>query len=127
LLQITDNVALIIRGTAMSQVTLEEATALADQWKAQREDQERAPNAGYFRDATPHDAIRMWKTGKGISGKKLSERESSVAWWKDGSRFSAIYRCKNWSSLPWNFYFFLPFPGHLRRSSGVMYSPPNRA
>ncbi len=59
----------------MSRVTLEEATALADQWKAEREDHERAPNAGYFRDATPHDVTRMWKTGKGPTGKKLTERE----------------------------------------------------
>ncbi|MFT3732843.1 MAG: AlpA family phage regulatory protein [Hyphomicrobium sp.] len=59
----------------MRRVTLEEAKALADQWKAQREDVERMPNADYFRDASPHDLIRMWKTGKSTSGKKLTDRE----------------------------------------------------
>ncbi len=59
----------------MSRITLEEAKALADQWKAQREDQERMPSADYYRDASPHDLIRMWKTGKNTNGKKLTDRE----------------------------------------------------
>jgi prophage regulatory protein len=59
----------------MKKTTLEEAQTLADQLKAQREDFERLPNADYFRDATPHDLIRMWKTGKNTNGKKLTDRE----------------------------------------------------
>lgn len=59
----------------MRKVTLEEAKALADDWKAQRDDAARMPSADYFRDATPHDLIRMWKTGKNENGKKLTDRE----------------------------------------------------
>jgi prophage regulatory protein len=59
----------------VSRITIEEARALADQWKAQREDAENAPNASYFRDATPHELIAMLETGKGTDGKRLTKRE----------------------------------------------------
>lgn len=56
-------------------ITIAEATALADQWKAQREDQDRMPSADYFRDVSTHDLIKMWSTGKGADGRKLTKRE----------------------------------------------------
>ena len=59
----------------MARITVEEAEARADQWKAEREYQDRMPSAEYFRDASAHDLVRMWKTGKGTDGKKLTERE----------------------------------------------------
>jgi prophage regulatory protein len=59
----------------MKRVTIEEAQASADQWKAQREDQDRQPDAAYFSDASPHDLVRMWKSGKSTRGKKLTKYE----------------------------------------------------
>lgn len=56
-------------------ISIAGALALADQWKAQREDQDRVPTADYFRDASAHDLIRMWSTGKGLDGRKLTKRE----------------------------------------------------
>lgn len=60
---------------AKDTITLAEAEAMADQWRAQLEDYERQPTASCYRDASPHDLIRMWKTGKGLDGKKRTKRE----------------------------------------------------
>lgn len=59
----------------MKRVTIEEAKTLADQWRAQREDHDNAPNAAYFSDANAYDLIAMWKSGKNLDGKKLTKRE----------------------------------------------------
>lgn len=56
-------------------MTLGQARLLADQWKEQRDDAERQSNAGYFRNATPHEVIQMWATGRGRDGRKLRQRE----------------------------------------------------
>ena len=55
--------------------TIEEAKALADQWKAQRDDRDREPRASYFSDVSAHDLIKMWETGKNTDGKKLKPYE----------------------------------------------------
>jgi hypothetical protein len=55
----------------MARITIERARALADRWKVQCEDQERQPSAAYYRNASPHDLIKMLETGKGMDGKKL--------------------------------------------------------
>ena len=59
----------------MKSITLQEANARADQWKAQRDEQDQAPTADYYRDASAHDLISMRETGKGTDGKKLTPRE----------------------------------------------------
>jgi len=56
-------------------ISLAEARAIADQWEAQRDDYERIPQADYFRDATPHQVLKMWETGKGVDGRRLKPRE----------------------------------------------------
>jgi hypothetical protein len=66
---------LTARGNALARITVEEAKALADRWKAQREDQDREPHAGHYRNASPHDLIKMWNTEKGADGKRLTQRE----------------------------------------------------
>ena len=58
---------------AMARIT--HSKALGDQRKAQREDRDGMPSAAYFHDASPHDIVRMWKTGKNANGKKLTDRE----------------------------------------------------
>ena len=62
-------------GNGTGRMTLDQARALADQWRDQREDAEREPNALYYRDATPHDVTQMWATGRGMDGKKLKPRQ----------------------------------------------------
>ena len=59
----------------MASITIEEAKALADQWKAQREDRDCEPRASCFSEASAHDLIRMWETGKNTDGKKLKPYE----------------------------------------------------
>ncbi len=62
-------------GNSAERMTLDQVRALADQWKEQREDAEREPNAAYYRDATPHQVIEMWSTGRGTDGKKPKPRQ----------------------------------------------------
>jgi hypothetical protein len=59
----------------MARITVDEAEARAAQWKAQHEEQLRTPSADYYRDATAGDLIEMWRTGKGIEGRRLTKRE----------------------------------------------------
>ena len=59
----------------MARISLQEAKDRADEWQAQREDQDRAPNAGHFRDASPHNLIEMWETGKRLDGRRLNNWE----------------------------------------------------
>ena len=59
----------------MARITIEHATALADQWEAQREDRDRAPRASHFSDVSPHDLIKMWQSGKRPDGKRLNDWE----------------------------------------------------
>ena len=59
----------------MARITIEDATALADQWRAQREDQDRTPRASHFSDVSPHDLIKMWQSGKRPDGKRLNDWE----------------------------------------------------
>jgi prophage regulatory protein len=59
----------------MARITIERARTLADRWKVQCEDQERQPSAAYYRNASPHDLIKMLETGKGMDGKKLNSWE----------------------------------------------------
>lgn len=59
----------------MASITIEEAKSLADAWKAQRDDYDRQPRAGYFSDCSAHDLIAMWEAGKRKDGRKLSPYE----------------------------------------------------
>lgn len=58
-----------------STITIDEAKALADDWKVQRDEHERQPHADYFSDASPHDLIAMWETNKRKDGRKLNQYE----------------------------------------------------
>jgi prophage regulatory protein len=58
------------------EISIERAKALADQWKAQFEEHQRATwIASRFADATPSDVIRMWETGRKERGQKLTQVE----------------------------------------------------
>ena len=59
----------------MARISVSAAKELADQWKAQHKDFEHQPHAGYFRDASPHDLIKMWETRKRKDGRKLNDWE----------------------------------------------------
>jgi prophage regulatory protein len=59
----------------MASITIERARALADQWKAQRDALDREPRASHFSDASAHDLIKMWETGKRKDGRKLTSYE----------------------------------------------------
>lgn len=59
----------------MAHITIEEATALADQWQAQRDDYDRQPRASYFKDYSPHELIATWETCKRKDGRKLTAYE----------------------------------------------------
>jgi prophage regulatory protein len=59
----------------VASITVEEAKALADDWKAQRDDYDRQPKASYFADCSAHDLIKMWETNKRKDGRKLSSYE----------------------------------------------------
>ena len=59
----------------MARISVSAAKKLADQWKAMRDDRDRTPHAGYFQDASPHDLIAMWETGKRKDGRKLNDWE----------------------------------------------------
>jgi predicted DNA-binding transcriptional regulator AlpA len=57
-------------------ITIDQAKALAAQWKAQYEEHLRTVEiATRFKDATPSEVIRMWETGRKERGQKLSQAE----------------------------------------------------
>lgn len=59
----------------MARLTVAEARARANQWKAMRDERDRTPHADYFREASPHELIAMWETGKRKDGRKLNDWE----------------------------------------------------
>ena len=57
-------------------ITVEQAKALAAQWKAQYEEHLRTSAiATRFADATPSEVIHMWETGRKERGEKLTRPE----------------------------------------------------
>ena len=59
----------------MARITIDDAKQLADDWKAQRDERDRQPRASFYRDASAHDLIKMWETGKRLDGRKLNDWE----------------------------------------------------
>jgi len=57
-------------------ISIANAKALADRWKAQYEDYLRtAAIASRFKDASPTEVIRMWEKGRNEHGQKLNQFE----------------------------------------------------
>jgi len=59
----------------MARLTPDQAEAQAKGWEEQREDFERTPRAGYFREASAMDVVEMWRTGKNMDGRRLTKYE----------------------------------------------------
>lgn len=57
-------------------MTIEEAEAQADQWEAEWEAHcEQAAREAHFKNATPKQLTGMWRSGKNLEGRRLSNFE----------------------------------------------------